>query len=287
MGMLRGNVDLVSWRLISGWAQDTSNPEEPVGLIVTDNDQPVMRMPADRYREDLEQAAIGSGRHSFEIEFPRPLSPSTRHVIRVCREFDGMELTGSPVTLEPLQAAGAQSKSADELRGNIDLVGWRLISGWAQDTTRPDEPVSLIVTDNDQLVARILANRYREDLEQAAIGSGRHAFELTFPRPLPPLERHVIRIFREIDAAEMPGSPVTLEPARTFGAAEKEYVAWLLGQIEDESEIAGTIDFLAERLDSLKQQLADRHSMRAERSNKEHELRRWRQSGASDGTATP
>jgi glycosyltransferase involved in cell wall biosynthesis len=285
MGMLRGNVDLVSWRLISGWAQDTSSPEEPVGLIVTDNDQPMMRMPADRYREDLEQAAIGSGRHSFEIEFPRPLSPSTRHVIRVCREFDGMELTGSPVTLEPLQAAGAQSKTADELRGNIDLVGWRLISGWVQDTTRPDEPVSLVVTDNDQLVARILANRYREDLEQAAIGGGRHAFELTFPRPLPPLERHVIRIFRELDAAEMPGSPATLEPARTFGAAEKEYVAWLLGQIEDESEIAHTIDFFSERLDSLKQQLADRHGMRAERRNKEHELRRWRQSGASDDTA--
>ncbi len=47
------------------------------------------------------------------------------------------------------------------LKGNLDLVNLRQAAGWAQDDAQPDVPVSLLVIDNDKLLGRILANRYR------------------------------------------------------------------------------------------------------------------------------
>ena len=67
------------------------------------------------------------------------------------------------------------------LKGNLDLVNLRQAAGWAQEDTQPDVPVSLLVIDNDKLIGRILANRYREDLESAGIGSGRHGFDFQYP----------------------------------------------------------------------------------------------------------
>jgi hypothetical protein len=122
-----------------------SSPEEPVSLIITNNEKFVRRIIADRYREDLKQASIGNGHHSFELVHSHSLSPLDRHVIRVFCEADGNDIPGSPVTLEAANQDNA-------LRGNLDEVSSRIISGWAQDTSRPDDPVSLLITDNDHLI---------------------------------------------------------------------------------------------------------------------------------------
>ena len=99
--MLRGNLDIVTLHSVAGWAQDDAEPDVPVSLLVIDNDQLLGRILANRHRPDLEAAGIGNGRHSFELDFPKALSPFEQHVIRVCREIDGADLAQSPVTLEP------------------------------------------------------------------------------------------------------------------------------------------------------------------------------------------
>jgi hypothetical protein len=162
------------------------------------------------------------------------------------------------------------------LRGSLDQIDFRQVAGWVQDTTRPEVPVSLIVTDNDQLVTRVLANRHREDLQSAAIGSGRHSFELTFPQPLAPNKRHVIRVCRETDGVDIPGSPATLEPSRTLGDAERQIVSDLFARLDSEDEMAQAVEFLAAETDNLKQRLADHHSRRPEREQGQKLLRVWR-----------
>jgi glycosyltransferase involved in cell wall biosynthesis len=97
---LKGRLDSVEWQAIAGWAFDPDQPDEPVLLEILDNDVPLCRLAADRYREDLEKAGLGSGRCSFRLRIPEGLSAFERHVIAVRRASDGAELPGSPIVLE-------------------------------------------------------------------------------------------------------------------------------------------------------------------------------------------
>jgi glycosyltransferase involved in cell wall biosynthesis len=164
------------------------------------------------------------------------------------------------------------------LRGNLDLVNLRQAAGWAQEDTQPDVPVSLLVIDNDKLLGRILANRYREDLENAGIGTGRHGFEFQFPKSLPPYEKHVIKICRETDGKELPQSPVVLEPSQVFDKAAQDALSDVIRRVGVEQDIAVKVDFLAHELDLLLQQFADHDSKRFERGLYRALLQRWRRS---------
>ena len=55
-------------------------------------------------------------------------------------------------------------------------------------------------------IARVLANAYRTDLEQAGLGSGRHAFSLRTPR-LASHARRIVEVRRATDGTPLPGSP--------------------------------------------------------------------------------
>jgi len=164
------------------------------------------------------------------------------------------------------------------LKGNLDLVNLRQAAGWAQEDTQPDVPVSLLVIDNDKLLGRILANRYRDDLENAGIGTGRHGFEFQFPKSLPPFEKHVIKICRETDGKELPQSPVVLEPSQAFDKATQDALSDIIRRVGVEQDIAAKVDFLAHELDLLLQQFADHDSKRFERGLYRALLQRWRRS---------
>ena len=70
------------------------------------------------------------------------------------------------------------------LRGNVDCVNPRCIEGWAQNVDHPEAPVCLDILVGGRLIGQTLANRYREDLKQAGLGSGGHAFSFTPPENL-------------------------------------------------------------------------------------------------------
>ena len=67
------------------------------------------------------------------------------------------------------------------LRGFVDQAhdGW--VTGWAQDVTQPDVPVTIAVKLNGAYAAYGLANRYRKDLRAAGIGDGCHGFAFQLP----------------------------------------------------------------------------------------------------------
>jgi hypothetical protein len=161
------------------------------------------------------------------------------------------------------------------LRGEIDFVDFETIRGWAQDQSRPDQPLSLIVTDNDALIGYVLANRYRPDLETAGIGSGRHAFDFTFPRTLSPFEQHVVRVRYEADGRDISKSPITLKALQSFDAAAQAAVAGILAQYGSHEDTARKIDFLARRIEELLQQRADHESLRLRRKQYRHFVQRW------------
>ena len=88
------------------------------------------------------------------------------------------------------------------LRGYVDEVSPRRIAGWAQNVAHPEAPVCLDIYAGDRLIGQVLANRYREDLERAGLGSGRHSFEFTPPVGLVFTE-HAVEVRRSIDDEEL------------------------------------------------------------------------------------
>lgn len=90
-GGLRGFVDEVSKSLVRGWAQNIDHPEAPVCLDIFADGGLVGQTLANRYREDLCKARIGTGRHAFEYHLPNDAGFRLKS-IEVRRSFDGARL---------------------------------------------------------------------------------------------------------------------------------------------------------------------------------------------------
>jgi glycosyltransferase involved in cell wall biosynthesis len=268
---LVGSLDTVSLGKITGWARDELRPEKVITLSIFDNDEPIGQVVANAYREDLKTAGLGGGCHAFE--FAASLDPSREHVIRVRRGANGVEIPGSPMTFSPTNRA---ETVANSLNGSIDSCHSLRVTGWARDHLEPDAAVSLLITNNDKLVGRLLANGYREDLKTAGIGDGRFAFEFSFPQPLAPFETHIIRVFSEADGVDVPGSPVTLQASQAFDAEVERSLERVLDRCGTTDDIPAKIDFLARQIDRLLQRRADADSTRVDRERYRDLLQRWK-----------
>ncbi|SFM69979.1 Hint domain-containing protein [Methylobacterium pseudosasicola] len=95
-GALRGSLDLCEFRngdlRVAGWAQDAAHPNGPVCLdIVVDGVVAAMTL-ADIDRPDLGAAAIGAGRHGFDLGLEEPIEPGVPHIVVVRRSADGVSI---------------------------------------------------------------------------------------------------------------------------------------------------------------------------------------------------
>ena len=95
--------------------------------------------------------------------------------------------------------------------GNLDAVTFSHISGWAWNPDDPDESVLIEVLDGDTQLAVVRADQHRPDLERLGMGNGRHGFAFAFGPTILPHARHLIRIRRLSDGADLATSPRLLE----------------------------------------------------------------------------
>ncbi len=136
------------------------------------------------------------------------------------------------------------------LPGYLDIATRRRIAGWAQ-AGESGEPASLQVLDNGRLIARVIANQNRPDLQQAGFGDGRLGFDLLIPAPLSAHERHIIQVRREADGTELIGSPVVLETTGTFDEDLRELLRQVAGGAQANPERENILSFLAQIADDL------------------------------------
>ncbi|HUZ64771.1 MAG TPA: glycosyltransferase, partial [Acetobacteraceae bacterium] len=152
-------------------------------------------------------------------------------------------------------AAAADATQGGPLDGFLDVVAWDMVSGWARQTEHPDVPARLEIMDGDRLLARVVANRFRQDLRDAGMGDGRCGFEVMLPRGLNPAETHAIHVRRAEDKAELKGSPMLLETAETFDpAARARFAASLEAKAaaaHSPAEVDEMIDFLVAETDRM------------------------------------
>lgn len=169
------------------------------------------------------------------------------------------------------------------LRGNLDGLTHNRIAGWAWDPDTPDQPVSLILSCDDRILGRVLADRYRADLERAGIGKGRHGFAFQLASPLSPLARHSVAARREEDGTHLRGSPRTLEPASSFDRETRTAMAQILSTFADQGDLERRLAFLADQADRLRQLHADAQSG----ANERHSRRRLMGSPSAATTVKP
>ena len=110
-------------------------------------------------------------------------------------------------------ATGPSAAPPGRLTGYVDAVDRDQIVGWARDEASPDARVKLRILDNDLVIAEVVAEAYRADLEEKGIGDGRFAFTVSIEGGLSPLVRHVIRVQRATDGRDLPNSPWVLAAA--------------------------------------------------------------------------
>ena len=279
-GALLGSLDQVARDRIIGWARNAGAPNIPVRLLVLDDGVVIARIVADQHRPDLAQAGLGSGRHGFELTVPGGLSPLVRHVIAVQREADGQDLPRSPWIQEvgaaaPVLTLPASSMTGGSCIGHLDMVSRTRICGWAEDKAAPDRPIGVQILDNGVEIARVLANLYRPDLEQAGFGTGWHGFDVTLPAGLSPVCRHVIQVKFEADGTDLPGSPFVLEPADAFDPALEATVAKAVASLDSASAQARALAFLVAQTDQLLQRRGDADGQLVTRRFQQQFRQRW------------
>ncbi len=130
---------------------------------------------------DDDSRAMFHNAHEYQALYP----DAAASVAQYCapRLDDGYEVAAvwQRIALRAGLTPSADPRRAASLRGYVDAIGPRCIEGWAQDKEAPEAPVCLDISADGKLLGQTLANLYREDLAQAGLGSGRHAFRFEWP----------------------------------------------------------------------------------------------------------
>lgn len=103
-----GTLDRVDCQLVQGWVWDADQPDAVIAVDLYDDDTRLGTVMADRYRQDLERAGIGNGKHGFVWNTPAQIADGKRHTIHARVSGTGTELAQSPKPLScPSQGSQA------------------------------------------------------------------------------------------------------------------------------------------------------------------------------------
>jgi microcystin-dependent protein len=138
--------------------------------------------PSETYVDDDNRAMFHNAQ-DYHSRYPDAAAAS---VARYCApRLDGgyaVEAVRRRIAARTGLVRAAAVPCAGRLRGFIDRLDATCIAGWAQNPDHADAPVCLDILADDRMIGQVLANRYREDLKQAGIGSGRHGFKFALPQ---------------------------------------------------------------------------------------------------------
>jgi len=103
--------------------------------------------------------------------------------------------------------------------GDFNSADCSTISGWAWDPQQPNTPISVSIYADDNLVATVSANQFRQELLNAGIGNGTHGFSFATPANLKNGQPHQIRVRIGSTMSDINGSPKTITCAPTTAAS--------------------------------------------------------------------
>ncbi|MBF0518118.1 MAG: radical SAM protein [Nitrospirae bacterium] len=183
-----GCIDRFDKTGFSGWAYYKNTPDTPVDIEIYDavTQTNIGTVTADIYRKDLEDAGIGNGYHAFRFDFPGHMADGKDYTItaKIVNTDFILSSISFPINI-PVEI---------EYEGYIEFFYKTGFSGWAYSKKTPDTPVDIEIYDavTQTLIDTVTADIYRNDLEDAGIGNGYHAFRFDFPDHMADGKEHTI-----------------------------------------------------------------------------------------------
>lgn len=187
--LFEGFLDVADCNVIGGWAWNSTQPDTPIDVdFFIDNDSfASVRAPANQFRQDLLDAGKGNGVHAYIFATPAFLKDGQPHSIHVKFRGTTQELQTSPRTINCGDVTPA-------FQGFHDAQDCSFIYGWAWDSNSPNAIVSVDIYRDSTLIATVPANQFRQDLLNAGIGNGNHAFMFATPASVKDGQTHKISI---------------------------------------------------------------------------------------------
>jgi hypothetical protein len=224
---IRGVLDAIIGRIVEGWAADPTQPDQPVTVEIFADDRWLGSAVAMSYREDLEQAGLGTGHHHFNFLLPIELFDGNPHLISARPRGCGKNLDNSPMQLAG--AGPAEIPQAARAHGMLDVItedGW--VEGWAWYPAARAHRVAIEILVDGVVAGSTLAALHRADLAAAGIGDGNYGFSFALPYEIVARARESMVAVRERDSSQVLGAPRLFRRRAVADALEK------LGALEDD-----------------------------------------------------
>jgi RHS repeat-associated protein len=211
-----GWFDSADCNWIAGWAW-VPGTNGPIDIDLYDGATLVQSIPANLYREDLANAGIGNGLHGYAIPTPLYLKDGQPHSLTARYGGSSIAVGGGPKTLQCAAPAPVYA-------GWLDADNCTWIAGWVWDSTRPWTAVAIDIYANNVLIASTAAGVYRQDLANAGVGDGRHAFIVPTPASVKTGQAYSIVLKYAGTQTAVPGNPQALNCAAGTAATKLYFI---------------------------------------------------------------
>ena len=122
---------------------------------------------------------------------------------------EGFQLAAIRRRLAEIAGIAAGPNAVGPVAGHLERLENGILTGWLVDAAAAEAVEAEVLVDGE-VVGRVMANRYRADLDQAGIGGGRGGFSIALPASAERLEQVSVR--RVLDGQVLVGG--VLETAR-------------------------------------------------------------------------
>jgi len=197
--VFQANHEVADCGRISGWAWDANQPNTPISVDVFDGNTLIATVAANIFRMDLLNAGLGNGSHGFSLATPASLKDGQVHSVSVKFASTNLDLAGTPRAIT--------CTGAPVLQGNHEVADCTRISGWAWDANQPNSAINVDIVDGTTLITTIAADQFRQDLLDAGVGNGNHAFSFTVPASLKDGQTHTMLVRFSGTMTPVPNSP--------------------------------------------------------------------------------
>lgn len=175
---VRSVIDRFEQDAVTGWAYDTTAPNDALDVALYDGDRLVAKVRTRELRADVNERFKIGGAHGFTLIIPAGLFDGRDHDLRLMA--CGAVLRSEYDTARLPKKLPLREKPGTQISGQVEAIDCVHIRGWALDRDHPFRPVHVAVTVDGKTEIVAVADRFEKRLQRLS-PSGFHGFLIDLP----------------------------------------------------------------------------------------------------------